>query len=165
MKKHINNISPLSLVVLLAIVFGFSSCKGKKKLADMSDPQAVKEEIAQEEEAMEEETPILQIPEERVVVNEPSKEQKLHNYFGAISSASSTTSANSSISEALTLFSSGEAAVLIVIYKEGGKPSYDEPTTISKYLNYLKDTKNNKAKVEEMVYDSNGKIKELVLKK
>ncbi len=52
-----------------------------------------------------------------------------------------------------------------MIYKEGGKPSYDEPTTIEKYLNYLKDTKNNKAKVEEVVYDANGKIKELVLKK
>lgn len=165
MKKHTINISPLSMAILLAMVFGFSACKGKKKLADMSDPEAVKEEIAQEEEDTEEDTPILQIPEERVVVNEPTKEQKLHNYFGAIASASSTNSANASISEALTLFSNGDAPVLIVIYKEGGKPSYDEPTTISKYLNYLKDTKNDKAKVEEMVYDSNGKIKELVLKK
>ena len=63
------------------------------------------------------------------------------------------------------MFSNSEAPVLIVIYKEGGKPSYDEPTTIGKYLNYLKDTKNNKARVEEVVYDTNGKIKELVLRK
>lgn len=160
MKKRIYNISPLSLVILLAMVFGFSSCKNKKKLTEMSDPVEVQEEIAQEE--MEEEPEVV---EERVVVKETTKETKLNNYFGAIASASSTTSANANINEALSMFSNGDAAVLIVIYKEGGKPSYDEPTTISKYLNYLKDTKNNKAKVEEVVYDTNGKIKELVLKK
>lgn len=168
MKSHTNHTSTLSLVIVLAIAFGFSACKGKKKLSEMSDTQEVKEEIAAEEaeeKALEEEKKIVKIPEERVVVREPSKEQKLHNYFGAIASASSTTSANASIDEALTLFSSADAPVLIVIYKEGGKPSYDEPTTISKYLNYLKDTKNDQAKVDEMVYDSNGRIKELVLKK
>lgn len=161
MKKRIYNISPLSLVVLLAMVVGFSSCKNKKKLTEMSDPVEVREEIAQEE--MEEEEP--EVVEERVVVKEPTKEAKLNNYFGAIATSSSTSAANASINEALSMFSNGDAPVLIVIYNEGGKPSYDEPTTIEKYLNYLKDTKNNKAKVEEVVYDTNGKIKELVLKK
>lgn len=162
MTKKYNTPSPLSLVILLALVFGFSACKNKKKLADMSDTQEIKEQMAQEE--MEEEIPEEE-PEERVVKKEPSKETKLNNYFSAISSASTTASANSSIQEALTMFSNSEAPVLIVIYKEGGKPSYDEPTTIGKYLNYLKDTKNNKARVEEVVYDTNGKIKELVLRK
>ena len=148
--------NPLSLVILLAMMFGFSSCKNKKKLTEISDPVEVKEEMAQEEADAEE-------PE--VVVVEPTKEAKLNNYFGAIAKASSTSSANASINEALSMFSNADAPVLIVIYKEGGKPSYDEPTTIEKYLNYLKDTKNNKAKVEEVVYDANGKIKELVLKK
>lgn len=161
MKKH--TFSPLTLAFLLALVFGFSACKNKKQLADMSDTEAIKEQMAQEE--MEEEEPEEEEPEERVVKKEPSKETRLNNYFSAIASASSTASANSSIQEALTMFSNSEAPVLIVIYKEGSKPDYDEPTTIGKYLNYLKDTKNNKARVEEVVYDTNGKIKELVLRK
>ncbi|MEP0984691.1 nucleoid-structuring protein H-NS [Ekhidna sp.] len=151
------------MLILIAMVIGFSSCKNQKKLADLSDPQ---EEKAEMENEMEEETPApTDEPEERVVVKEPTKEAKLNNYFAAISKASTTASANASIQEALTMFSNSEAPVLIVIYKEGGNPSYDEPTTITKYLNYLKDTKNNKARVEEVVYDSNGKIKELVLRK
>lgn len=157
------SISPLSLVIMLAMVLGFSACKNQKKMADLSDPQEEKAPIEQEE-MVEEDMP-KEEPEERVVSKEVSKETKLNNYFAAISSATTTSSANASIQEALTMFSSSEAPVLIVIYKEGNKPSYDEPTTIVKYLNYLKDTKNNKARVEEVVYDSNGKIKELVLRK
>jgi CMP-N-acetylneuraminic acid synthetase len=159
MKNRIFNISPTSLVILLAMVFGFSSCKNKKKLTEMSDPVEVREEIAQEE--MEEEPKVIQ----GEIVSVVTKEQKLNNYFGAIATATTPAAANASINEALTMFSNGNAPVLIVIYKDGAKPDYDEPTTIEKYLNYLKDTKNNKAKVEEVVYDTNGKIKELVLKK
>jgi hypothetical protein len=159
MKNRIFNISPTSLVILLAMVFGFSSCKNKKKLTEMSDPVEVREEIAQEE--MEEEPKVIQ----GEIVSVVTKEQKLNNYFGAIATANTPAAANASINEALTMFSNGNAPVLIVIYKDGAKPDYDEPTTIEKYLNYLKDTKNNKAKVEEVVYDTNGKIKELVLKK
>lgn len=161
MKMRVYNISPLPIAIMLAIVFGFSSCKSKKKLTETSDPQEIREEIAKEQ--IESEQP--EIIEERVVEKKSTKEVQLDNYFKAIASASSTASANRSINEALTMFSNADAPVLIVIYKEGGKPSYDEPTTIVKYLNYLKDTKNNKAKVEEVVYDTNGKIKELVLKK
>jgi CMP-N-acetylneuraminic acid synthetase len=159
MKNRIFNISPTSLVILLAMVFGFSSCKNKKKLTEMSDPVEVREEIAQEE--MGEEPKVIQ----GEIVSVVTKEQKLNNYFGAIATATTPAAANASINEALTMFSNGNAPVLIVIYKDGAKPDYDEPTTIEKYLNYLKDTKNNKAKVEEVVYDTNGKIKELVLKK
>lgn len=162
MKNRIHKMNPLSLVILLAMIFGFSSCKNKKKLTEISDPVEVQGEIAQEDMVAEEEKPKVIQGE---IANVVTKEQKLNNYFGAIANASSTSGANASINEALTMFNNGDAPVLIVIYKEGGKPSYDEPTTISKYLNYLKDTKNNKAKVEEVVYDTNGKIKELVLKK
>lgn len=157
-----NSISPLSLAILIAMVIGFSACKNQKKMADLSDPQEERAEMDQEE--MEEEIP-EEVPEKPVVKKEISKETKLNNYFAAVSSATTTASANASIQEALTMFSTSEAPVLIVIYKEGSKPSYDEPTTIVKYLNYLKDTKNNKARIEEVVYDSNGKIKELVLRK
>ena len=70
-----------------------------------------------------------------------------------------------SIEEALSMFSSPDAPLLIVFYEANGKASYDQPTTIEKYLNYLKDTGNASAQVEEIVKDSNGKIKEIVLKK
>ena len=53
--------------------------------------------------------------------------------------------------------------MLIIISKEGKTVDYDRPTTIKNYLNYLKDTKNNINQVEKVLYDSNGKIKELEL--
>ena len=40
---------------------------------------------------------------------------------------------------------------------------YDRPTTISKFLNYLKDVKQYKYKVESVKQDSLGKITELEL--
>ncbi|RED92061.1 nucleoid-structuring protein H-NS [Marinoscillum furvescens] len=151
-----------SMVALLALIIGFSSCKNKKKTSEISDPQEVKAQIEQElgdDDQEQEEQP------ERKVSKEPTKTQKLDNYFGAIANAPSTASANSSIREALGMFSSPDAPVLIVIYRGDGSTDYDEPTTIRRYLEYLKDTKNDKAEVEEMVMDDYGRIKELVLKK
>jgi hypothetical protein len=69
------------------------------------------------------------------------------------------------INDALGLFNSPDAPVLIIISKTGDIVDYDRPTTIKNYLNYLKDTKNNINKVEKIVYDDNGKIKELELLK
>jgi hypothetical protein len=89
----------------------------------------------------------------------------LANYFESISSASSVSQANMLIADALKLFSSPEAPVLIIISKEGTTIDYDRPTTIKNYLNYLKDTKNNINTVDKIVYDTNGKIKELELLK
>jgi hypothetical protein len=89
----------------------------------------------------------------------------LADYFAGISAATSVSQANMQIAEALKLFSSPEAPVLIIISKTGDQVDYDRPTTIKNYLNYLKDTKNNNNKVEKIVYDNNGKIKELELLK
>ena len=89
----------------------------------------------------------------------------LDNYFKSISSATSVSQANMLIADALKLFSSPEAPVLIIISKEGTTVDYDRPTTIKNYLNYLKDTKNNINSVDKIVYDNNGKIKELELLK
>ena len=85
------------------------------------------------------------------------------DYFASISTAGSISQANMLIADALKLFSSPEAPVLIVISKEGNTVDYDEPTTIKNYLNYLKDTKNNRNKVDKIIYDDKGKIKELEL--
>lgn len=91
------------------------------------------------------------------------KYSQLENYFSRIVNASSTEAANQVINEALSNFASPEVPVLIIIYRQGAQVDYDEPTTIVKYLNYLKDQKKNLNKVENLVIDSNGKISEVEL--
>lgn len=90
---------------------------------------------------------------------------RLGNYFDAIAGSGSTTAANNSINEALALFASPEAPVLIVISEEGGQKDYDRPTTIKDYLNYLKDQKKNINTISDLRFDASGKITELELKK
>ena len=98
-------------------------------------------------------------------ITQVKTEASLTDYFYSISTATSVSQANMQIAEALKLFTSPEAPVLIIISKEGDKVDYDRPTTIKNYLNYLKDTKNNTNKVEKATYDNNGKIRELELLK
>lgn len=90
-------------------------------------------------------------------------EQRLNQYFNAIASAGSLAAANSNINEALSLFSSPDALVLIIISEVGGQKDYDRPTSIKKYLEYLKDQKKNINAIDNIVYDNQGKIKELEL--
>lgn len=90
-------------------------------------------------------------------------EQRLNQYFDAIAGSSSLAGANSNINEALGLFSSPDALVLIIISKGGGQKDYDRPTTIRKYLEYLKDQKKNINTIDKVVYDNQGKIAELEL--
>jgi hypothetical protein len=102
------------------------------------------------------------VPDDALVKHKES-EVTLAGYFSSIASASSVSQANMLIADALKLFSSPEATVLIIIAKAGEQVDYDRPTTIKNYLNYLKDTKNNINKVEKITYDSTGKIRELEL--
>jgi len=162
MNKGNHNISLLAMAIIVTIALGFTGCKTKKKVAVITTEQETKP-VVEDTEMVTPDKVVESIKE--TPVKELAKEQQLANYFRAIASAPSTASANASIQEALTMFGTPEAPVLIVIYRAGSQPDYDEPTTIEKYLNYLKDTKNNKAQVEEIVNDTNGKIKELVLKK
>ena len=115
--------SILRLFLIVAVVIGASSCKKNKKLSELSDPQAEKEKIEQEmeEELETEEEPIPIKVKPKVL----SSEQKLNNYFDAIASASSTTAANNSINEALSMFSTPDAPLLIIFYEANGKESYD----------------------------------------
>ncbi len=87
----------------------------------------------------------------------------LNDHFTRIISAANATDANNYINEALKLFGSPETPVLISLGVFGGEKDYDKPTTIGKYLNYLKDQKRNINVIDNIVYDSNGKIKELEL--
>jgi hypothetical protein len=103
--------------------------------------------------------------QEEVTLRKEMTTTTLADYFGSIANANSTSEANMFINDALGLFTSPDAPVLIIISKSEGIVDYDRPTTIKNYLNYLKDTKNNINKVEKIVYDDMGKIKELELLK
>ncbi|MGB3780310.1 MAG: hypothetical protein WA960_18245, partial [Tunicatimonas sp.] len=69
------------------------------------------------------------------------------------------------IREAMSMFASPDTPVLIIISQSGDQVDYDEPTTIKKYLEYLKDTRNEPAAVKNLEFDANGKIKEVELTK
>ena len=159
----------LQILCLSIITLGMFSCKKNKKLSELSDPDAEKAKMEQEqgsnEQTPEEMPPSTAELRPTTITKTLTSEQKLNGFFSSIANASSTSAANSEIQEALNMFSTPDAPLLIVFYEANGKASYDEPTTIEKYLNYLKDTGNATAKVEEIVKDGNGKIKEIVLKK
>ncbi len=143
------------LILLFGLSVIFSSCKSKKKLTSVSDTAQVSQQIEEEVEDNKE--------EETYYKPEASTAVKLESYFNSIANAPTLTSANNSIREAESMFNSSDAPVLIIFYAAGGKAEYDEPTTINKYLNYLKDVKKSINRVEDYTLDSNGKIKELVL--
>ena len=91
----------------------------------------------------------------------------LENNFQSIADAGKSgnlTQAAAVIKSTLPLFASSDTPVLIIIYKDGtNPPDYDKPTTINRYLNFLKDQKRNDNKVDSYILDSNGKITTLEL--
>jgi hypothetical protein len=98
-------------------------------------------------------------------IEDAKPENVLLRSFDKIAGASSVEESNGQIQQALQLFASEKATVLVMLYKGAtdADTDYDEPTNISKYLNLLKDTKKSLNKVEKIVYDANNKIKTLVL--
>lgn len=91
-------------------------------------------------------------------VSNESQYNYMDEYFTQIAKASSPATANSKIAETLKMFASPDVPVLIIISKAGNEPDYDKPTTISKYLNYLKDTKQNPNRIENVKLDDYGQI-------
>lgn len=89
-----------------------------------------------------------------------SAKNNVSRAFNAISGATNTAEANSNINQTLSLFSSPDVPVLIIISEAG---DYDRPTTISRYLNYLKDQRRNPNVVNNVVLDNQGKIREIEL--
>ena len=83
--------------------------------------------------------------------------------FNSIANAGSASQANRVINETLGMFESPNTPVLIIIKQNQGFNDYDRPTTIEKYLNYVKDQKKATEKVFEIKYNANGKINELEL--
>ena len=101
--------------------------------------------------------------EKKAKENAEEVQPTLQEFFEAVIKSKNLGLVKQKIEKALQLFSSDQTPVLIVISRSGGIKDYDRPTTIKKYLEYLKDQKINPNDVENVVYDSNGKIKELEL--
>jgi hypothetical protein len=130
------------------------ACKSKKKAVEPAPTPEVKEEVVKPAPAP---APVVRSAEEVAV-------EKLENYFNTIATSSNATAANQSIQDALGMFSNQETPVLIVIHEEGGVKDYDEPTTIKKYVDYLKDTKKNLNYISDIRL-AGGKVTELELRR
>jgi len=154
------------------------SAKEKKvseiKALNLQDPE-VDELILRAEEAITKQKKELQRLEEEkekqrkaeaaaVAVTE-QKYEKIDDYLDAVVNTKSLEMRNQKISETLKFFASPEVPVLIIIYQEADIKDYDKPTTIKKYLEYLKDLQKNPNKVNDVKYNDNGKITELELLK
>ena len=107
-----------------------------------------------EEQRLAEERRLRELEEQ----NKPKTE--LTDYFNMIANAKDVNTANKHIKDALQLFESPDAVVLILLNNYG---DYDRPTTAVNYLNYLKDQKKVTVKVNNIKYNENNKITELEL--
>jgi hypothetical protein len=160
LKKTIKSLFLLILIGLFSL--SAPACKSSKKAKAAQEKAALEAKLAKEkEEHLRKEKEKRRQEAEDRANNGPGK--KVEDYFQAVSTASAPEAANAKIEEALGLFSSPDAPVLIVIKKTGSEVDYDKPTTIQKYLNYLKDQKKTFNKVDKIEYDADGKIKELIL--
>ena len=92
-----------------------------------------------------------------------STNSDLDNYFEEVIRLAKTGNiekTNMLIKDILKFFTSSEADLLIIVYRENGEPlDYDKPTTIGAYLNYLKDQKVNHNTTYSIERDTVGKIK------
>ncbi len=140
----------MTALVLLAM----GACKSKKKAVE---PAPVQEVVAEEVKPAPAPAPVVRSAEEIAV-------EKLENNFTSIASSSNVASADKTIQEVLSMFSNQETPILIVIHEEGGVKDYDEPTTIKKYLEYLKDTKKNLNYISDIRLVG-GKVTELELRR
>jgi hypothetical protein len=94
---------------------------------------------------------------------EEQKFDKLEDIFDRVAGSKSMEMSNRSIEEALRQFSSPDVPVLIIVFMDDEITDYDKPTTIRKYLEYLKDQGKNPNDILNVKFDANGKINELEL--
>jgi hypothetical protein len=98
-------------------------------------------------------------------IEDAKPENVLKRSFEGIANASSADEANKLIQQTLQMFTSEKSNVLVIVYKGATQADndYDEPTSISNYLNKIKDTKKVLDNVEKIHFDANNKIKTLEL--
>jgi uncharacterized protein YpmB len=138
---------------------------------DIPDPEVkelitkVEEKLKRERDAMMAKAKADKLAREREeeLRREGDEQKGLGDYFKLIASSTNLATSNRYINEALLLFASEDTPVLIIVSRSGDIVDYDRPTTIRRYLEYLKDQKVSNNKIENVVYDANGKITELEL--
>lgn len=143
-----------TMLMAVLVLLAMGACKSKKKAVE---PAPAQEIVAEEAKPAPAPTPVVRSAEEIAV-------EKLENHFNTIATSSNVATANQSISEVLAMFSNQDIPVLIVIHEEGGVKDYDEPTTIKKYADYLKDTKKNLNYISDIRLVG-GKVTELELRR
>ncbi len=143
-----------TMLMAVLVLLAMGACKSKKKAVEPAPVPEVKEEVVKPAPTP---APVVRSAEEIAV-------EKLENNFNSIATSSSISSAEKTIQEVLAMFSNQETPILIVIHEEGGVKDYDEPTTIKKYLDYLKDTKKNLNYISDIRLVG-GKVTELELRR
>ena len=93
----------------------------------------------------------------------PSIETTIENSFREIALAQNLDQANKIIFEALDYFANQDVPVLTIIGQAGGFNDYDRPTTIKYFYEKIRKEKRYNYRVNEIVFDKDQKIKELVL--
>jgi hypothetical protein len=143
-----------TMLMAVLVLLAMGACKSKKKAVE---PAPLQEVVAEEVKPTPAPAPVVRSAEEIAV-------EKLENNFTSITTSSNVASADKTIQEVLSMFSNQETPILIVIHEEGGVKDYDEPTTIKKYLDYLKDTKKNLNYISDIRLVG-GKVTELELRR
>lgn len=167
--KILSTGSILVFIMLMTLI----SCKSSKTATDQdSMEEQVENGEAQRQAEAEERARREREESERKAVEAEEQAQRekknmVSNQLSRIYNASSESTAQSAIDEMLNMFVSNDVPVLVIIYenKDENVVDYDEPTTIGKYLEYLKIMNSKPGMVEEVQYNDAGKITELVLKK
>jgi hypothetical protein len=138
------------------------------KSQNLNDP-GVNALIKQVENKIANEKERLKLLEEQKLLEKEKKKENvgygyINDYFKQIANATNVNEANLKIQEAMKLYANKDVPVLIIISQEAGyPPDYDEPTTIDKYLNYVKDQKKYSNDIFNVKFDSYGQITELEL--
>jgi hypothetical protein len=135
------------------------------KSQNLNDP-GVNALIKQVEDKIAKEKARLKLLEEQKHVekkNENVGYGYINDYFRQIAYTKDLNEANLKIQEALKLYANKDVPVLIIISQADGITDYDKPTTIDKYLNFVKDQKKYSNDVYNVKFDSYGQITELEL--
>lgn len=127
--------------------------------AKIAKAMAERDRIA-EEKRQAEERRIAEEQRLREMEEQNKPKTGLTDYFNMIVNAKDATTANNAIKQALNLFASPDAVVLIRLNNFG---DYDKPTTAVNYLNYLKDQKKLNVGIDNIKYNAENKITELEL--
>jgi hypothetical protein len=168
MIKKIFNTGIIIFFLIMLFAAG-TGCKSKQKIAKAEAQLAWEKEAEQKKKQeelrkeAEQKKKDEELRKEAEAKKAAAKYENINAHFIAVANAENFAIANDRIKKALTLFASENALVLIIISQADGFNDYDRPTTIKKYLEYLMDQKKYDKRIENVVYDTNGKITEIEL--